>query len=103
MKTVPNLTGVPETMLWTLYNRAIEAKRPDRVLDDPESVRIFDSLDYDFPRSFGDPDGAHPMRAVESDRLLKAWMAKNSGGTVVSLGEGLDTQALRVDDGKVQW
>jgi O-methyltransferase involved in polyketide biosynthesis len=103
MKTVPNLTGVPETMLWTLYNRAVEAKRPDRVLEDPESVRIYDALDYDFARSFGDPDGAHPMRALESDRLLRAWMATHPGGTVVSLGEGLDTQALRVDDGKVQW
>ncbi len=72
-------------------------------LEDPESVRIYDALDYDFPRSFGDPDGAHPMRALKSDRLLRAWMSTHPGRTVVSLGEGLEMQALRVDDGKVQW
>lgn len=103
MRALPNLTGVPETMLWTLYNRAMEAKRADRILDDPECVRIFDALEYDFPRNFGDPDPAHAVRAVESDQRIRTWMAKNPGGTVVSLGEGLDTQALRVDDGRVQW
>ena len=102
-KTIPNLTGIPETMLWTLYNRAVEAKRADRVFDDPESIRIFDSLDYDFPRSFGDPDAAHALRAKYSDDLLKDWMRRHPGGTVISLGEGLESQALRVDDGKVRW
>src|SRR5688500_10989483 len=96
-KTLPNLTGVPETMLWTLYNRASEAKRPDAILKDPDCVRIYDSLDYDFARSFGDAEPSHAVRAIESDRLLRAWMAENPGGTVVSLGEGLETQALRVD------
>lgn len=27
--TMLNLTGIPETMLWTLHNRADDAKRPD--------------------------------------------------------------------------
>jgi O-methyltransferase involved in polyketide biosynthesis len=102
-KTVPNLTGVPETMLWTLYNRAVEAKRADGVFRDPESIRIHDALDYDYARSFGDPDAAHALRALESDKLLRTWMAAHPGGTVVSLGEGLETQALRVDDGIVRW
>ncbi|MEM1069122.1 MAG: class I SAM-dependent methyltransferase, partial [Planctomycetota bacterium] len=31
------LSGVPETMLWTLHNRATEAMRKDRILDDPKS------------------------------------------------------------------
>ncbi len=29
METTVTLSGVPETMLWTLYNRAEEALRPD--------------------------------------------------------------------------
>jgi O-methyltransferase involved in polyketide biosynthesis len=103
VKTVPNLTGVPETMLWMVYNRAIEAKRADRILDDPESIRIFESLDYDFTGCFGAPNAGHAGRAVASDRVLRAWMMNHPGGTVVSLGEGLDTQALRVDDGGVRW
>jgi O-methyltransferase involved in polyketide biosynthesis len=97
------LSGVPETMLWTLYNRASEAKRPDSILDDEECVRIFDAIDYDYARSFGNPDPTHAVRAATSDRLLRVWMTKHPGGTVVSLGEGLETQALRVDDGRVKW
>jgi O-methyltransferase involved in polyketide biosynthesis len=102
-RSAPGLTGVPETMLWTLYNRAMEARRDDRVLDDPEAIRIFDAIDYDFARSFGDPDAAHAVRARECDRLVRAFLAAHPGATVVSLGEGLETQALRVDDGKVRW
>ena len=36
------LDGVPETMLWTLYNRASEARRRDALLVDPAAVRICD-------------------------------------------------------------
>jgi hypothetical protein len=32
------LEGVPETLLWTLYHRATEARRPDAVLRDPKAV-----------------------------------------------------------------
>jgi O-methyltransferase involved in polyketide biosynthesis len=34
----PGLEGVPETLLWTLYHRALEARRPDAVLHDPLAV-----------------------------------------------------------------
>ena len=37
ISTAPvNLSGVPETMLWTLHNRATEAKRSDGLIRDPE-------------------------------------------------------------------
>ncbi|MDI1431347.1 hypothetical protein QHF89_17765 [Polyangium sorediatum] len=58
-----NLTGIPETMLWTLHNRASEAKRPDAILRDPDAIRIYESVRYDFERSFGKPDGSHAMRS----------------------------------------
>ena len=51
----PVLATVPETMLWALHNRAIEAKRSDGVLVDPNSVRIHDAIDYEFTQRFGDP------------------------------------------------
>jgi hypothetical protein len=37
---VPDLTGVSVTMLWSLHNRASEAKRPDSILDDPDSIYV---------------------------------------------------------------
>ena len=65
---VPGLSGVSETMLWSLHNRASEARRPDGVIIDPDSVRIQLSIDYDFARHFGDPVGTLAARAASEPR-----------------------------------
>ncbi|MCY1047137.1 class I SAM-dependent methyltransferase [Corallococcus sp. bb12-1] len=100
---VPNLTGIPETMLWTLHNRAGEAKRTDGILRDSDVVRIYDAIHYDFVRSFGQADSSHAVRAVETDRVLRQWLSAHPDGFVVSLGEGLETQAQRLDNGRLRW
>lgn len=97
------LSGVPETMLWTLYNRATEAKRKDTYLTDPDCVRIFEAISYDYARHFGKPDDSHPMRSRLCDDAVRAWLATHPGGTVVELAAGLETQARRCDDGQVNW
>ncbi len=99
----PDLTGVSETMLWALHNRASEARRPDGVLVDPESIRIHASIDYDFTRRFGHPLGSLAARAAEIDRTLRSWLECHPAGCVVSLGEGLETQSRRVDNGRMHW
>ena len=48
------LDPVPETLLWTLWHRAVEAKRRDRVLDDPLAVELVDRIDFPFVERFGD-------------------------------------------------
>jgi len=100
---VPNLGGVSETMLWTLYDRACDAQRPDGVLTDPHSVRICAAIDYDFRRRFGPPVGYFAARALAFDDLVRSWLQRNPDGLVVSLGEGLETQSLRVDNGQMRW
>ena len=40
------LEGVPETLLWTLYQRAGEARRPDAVLRDPRAVEALAAIDF---------------------------------------------------------
>jgi O-methyltransferase involved in polyketide biosynthesis len=102
-KVTSKLDGVSETMLWTLYDRACEASRPDGVLVDPDSVRICDAIDYDFTRHFGDPVGSFAARAAEIDQLLRRWLKSHPDGLIVSLGEGLETQAHRVDNGRMHW
>lgn len=102
-KNSVDLTGVPETTLWTLHNRAAEARRPDGFLKDPDCVRIYESIEYDFTRNFGKPDGSHPMRSRVIDDALSPWLREHSGGTVVELGAGLETQSRRCDDGRVRW
>jgi O-methyltransferase involved in polyketide biosynthesis len=100
---VPNLTDVSETLLWALHNRASEARRSDGVIIDPEALRIHDCIDYDFGRHFGDPVGSLAVRAAAIDRVLREWLEYHPGGTVVSLGEGLETQCHRVDNGRMRW
>jgi O-methyltransferase involved in polyketide biosynthesis len=99
----PSLAGVSETLLWALHNRALEASRRDGVLVDPYCLRIHNAIDYDFGWHFGVPVGSLASRAAEIDRILMRWIAHHPDGLVVSLGEGLETQRQRVDNGRVRW
>jgi len=99
----PELNGVPETMLWSLYERVCEARRPDSFLPDPEAVRILDSIDYDFTVKFGRSLGLAAARAARIDRQIRNWLRRHPSGFIVSLGEGLETQAYRVDNGTMRW
>jgi len=42
-------------------------------------------------------------RAAEIDRALRHWIERHPSGFVVSLGEGLETQVRRVDNGRLRW
>jgi len=99
----PGLAGVSETMLWSLHHRACEARRPDGVIVDPESMRIESTIDYDFRNRFGNPRGLLAARAAEIDRALREWLERHPDGVIVSLGEGLETQGRRVDNGRMRW
>jgi len=100
------LTGVPETLLWTLYYRAQEAARPDAVLSDPLAIDLVARIDYPFAERLG--RGVRRaqwqgLRARTFDDRVRQFLARHPGGTVVALGEGLETQFWRVDDGAVRW
>ncbi|MCZ8379355.1 class I SAM-dependent methyltransferase [Mycobacterium sp. CPCC 205372] len=96
------LQGVSETTLWTLHNRASEAMRADRLIDDPLAVSIFESIDFDF-RKFGPPTLYHPLRARAFDTELGKYLADHPRAAVVALAEGLQTTFWRVDNGQLTW
>jgi len=98
-----SLTEVPQTMLWGLYNRAAEARRADALMHDPAAVRIADAIAFDYRRTFGRPTSGQVVRALLTDELIRAWIRVHPGGQVIALGDGLETQCLRVDDGTVRW
>ena len=108
-RTRVELEGVPETMLWTLYHRAHEARRPDAVLHDPRAIALVDAIDYPFEARFGTGPArdvvaqGQALRCRCFDDAVRRFAAERPGGTVVALGEGLETQAWRVDDGRVRW
>ncbi|HET8662006.1 MAG TPA: class I SAM-dependent methyltransferase [Micromonosporaceae bacterium] len=107
MPIEPGLGGVAETALWTLWFRSLEARRNDAVLSDPRAVDLVDSIDYPFAERFGQlfPAQVHiqALRVLAFDLEVRRFLANHPGGTVVALGEGLETQFWRVDNGSVRW
>lgn len=98
------LSGVPETMLWPLWNRAAEQERPDPLIHDPLAAELVSRLDYDFAGTFGPPSVFHVIRARVSDDLVSEYAAREGHeSVVVSLGDGLETQAWRLADPRIQW
>ena len=97
-----DLTGVPETALWTLRNRAAEAERADSKFTDPEGVRLYRSLDVDWDK-FGKPSQSHPLRALAFDNVIRDFLRERPAGPVVALGEGLQTTYWRLGKPDVAW
>jgi len=100
------LGAVPETALWTLHQRAAEARRPDTVLPDPRAVELVDRIDYPFHERFGDSALQARLQGIRVrcfDREVADFLGRSPRGTVVCLGEGLETQYWRVDNGRAQW
>lgn len=102
-----DLAAVPETALWTLYHRAVEAARPDTVLPDPKAVELVARIDYPFAERFGGGGGLQAqlqaLRVACFDREVADFLTRHPRGTVVCLGEGLETQFWRVDNGRADW
>ena len=92
------LSGVPETMLQTVYARAKETKTRGAITDN-KAVEIIDRLDYDF--SMADKDTAMHSgviaRTIVLDKLVKTYLAGHGGAVVVNIACGLDTRCYRVE------
>ena len=100
------LERVSETTLWTLYRRASEAARPDTVLCDPMAVELVRRIDFPFEERFGTSPGWSQWQALRArtfDREVRRFLHSHPHGTVVALGEGLETQFWRVNNGHVRW
>lgn len=97
------LSGVPETMLQTVYARAKES-RGRGAIHDAKAEALVAALDYDF--SLADKDTAMHSgviaRAIVLDRLTKTWLAGHPGAVVVNIACGLDTRCYRME-GYAHW
>ena len=97
------LSGVPETMLQTVYARAKETQTREAIRDD-KAVRLVKQLNYDF--SLADKDAAMQggviARTIVLDRLVKAFLETHPGAVVVNIACGLDTRCYRMS-GYAHW
>ena len=97
MREKIKLSGVPETMLQTVYARAKESSGRGAI-HDAKAEEIVERLDYDF--SLADKDTAMRSgviaRTIVLDQLTKSWLAAHSGAVVVNIACGLDTRCYRM-------
>ena len=91
------LSGVPETMLQTIYARAKES-RGRGAIHDAKAEEIIEKLDYDF--SLAEKDTAMRSgviaRTIVLDRLTEKWLTSHPGAIVVNIACGLDTRCYRM-------
>lgn len=104
----PELSGLAETLLIPLYNRAVESGRPDAIMKDEKAVALIDRLSYDFDqvkkiRMSEANKVARIMLTREMDRYARDFIAGKPDSVVVHIGCGLDSRFERVDNGRVEW
>ena len=103
-----SLSGVAETLLLPLYNRAMESMRPDAMIKDEKAVELFTQMRLDFS-PVSQLHIAEMPRAIriiltrEIDRYAREFLARHPQAVVVHIGCGLDTRFGRVDNGRVVW
>ena len=98
MKEKVNVTGVPETMIQTLYARAKESMKSNAKIKDDMAAEIVSQLDYDF--SNADKDGAMSSgviaRTIVLDEMVGQYLTKHPKTVVVNIACGLDTRCYRM-------
>ena len=110
------LSGVAETLLLPLYNRAMESQRPDAILKDQKAVELVtqmmadESIRYDLDRvrQIPMPELLKVMRIMftrEFDRYARDFLSRHPEAVIVHIGCGLDSRFDRVVERKsqVEW
>ena len=104
------LSGVAETLLITLYMRAMESQRPDALIKDEKAVALVTQKSCDFTRVRQIPMSEANtlviiLRNREFDRHARDFLERCPDAVVVHIGCGLDTRFERVAErnSRVEW
>jgi O-methyltransferase involved in polyketide biosynthesis len=101
------LGEVQKTLFMPVWARAVETQKNKPILIDKTSIKIIDSVDFDFTRmSENIPEIsqiAWIARCKRFDLIVKDFIKKHPDGTVVNIGCGLDTSYERINDSSILW
>jgi O-methyltransferase involved in polyketide biosynthesis len=77
--TIRNLNAISQTLLISLYFRAMESQRPDALIRDPKAVELVGRLDCDFSgvQRLEKEQVNYVLRMREFDRLARAFLAEH--------------------------
>jgi len=101
-----DLTGAPQTMLATLYAKALDADLPRPILHDRWAKATVAGIDYDWRQTTitARRSPAVTTRSAHFDTWVRQFLAVHPKATVLHLGCGLDSRYFRVAPAPdVQW
>lgn len=101
-----DLSGSPQTMLATLYAKALDADLPNSVLHDTWARDVVDRIDYDWSRTSITARNSPSVttRSAHFDRWTRQFLAVHPEAVVLHLGCGLDGRFFRLQPGpRVDW
>jgi O-methyltransferase involved in polyketide biosynthesis len=100
-----HLTGEKETLLITLYAKALDSRSKHSILGDRKADEMVSMIDYDFEslRDFG-KGSVMVVRAKQLDEWVREFLRSNPDAVVLNLGCGLDTRVTRIGPSpRVSW
>lgn len=98
------LGDVQESLLSTLYARALETRKKHGIIRDPVAAEMVGRINYDFTKFQGSPTLiASVLRTLIMDEWVRNFLALHPDATVIEVGAGLNTRFERVDNGRMHW
>ena len=100
-----HLTKEKETLLITLYAKALDNRAKHPILGDTTADELVRSIDYNFQKFEGaGSDNLTVVRAKQIDDWVREFIAQHPDALVLYLGCGLDTRVMRIDPPpEVRW
>ncbi len=105
MKEKVIVTGVPETMIQTLYARAKESVKDNPMIQDDMAAEIVSKLDYDFSNADKDKAMSYGViaRTIVLDEMVERYLSKNPNTVVINIASGMDTRCYRMKGKYLRW
>lgn len=100
-----SVSGVPETMLQTMYARAKESEKEHPYIYDKAAVEIVSRLDYDFSNADKDSMMSSGViaRTILLDGMVEEFLSSHPGTIVVNIACRMDTRCYRVEGQYKYW
>jgi len=122
-KVKVKLSGVSQTLLFPLWERAQFSKKYSSLFYDEKAIELAEKIEIDYDLSTNDvpfqlimfnairklnlpefgPSLFVALRAKQFDDKTRAFLTEYPHASVVNIGAGLDTTFYRVDNGLLHW
>lgn len=100
-----SVSGVPETMLQTMYARAKESERENPYIYDKKAMEFVSRLDYDFSNAEKDTVMSSGViaRTILLDGMVEEFLNSHPDTIVVNIACGMDTRCYRMEEKYKYW